>query len=57
MARGLVLAVPPYLSRAQAALLTGLTDKAKLPPLLGSIASPLAPPWKHMLPNLGLARP
>jgi hypothetical protein len=39
--QGLVLALPAYLTRAQAALLTPLAEKARLP-LLGSVRAPLA---------------
>jgi hypothetical protein len=40
-AKGLVLAVPAYLTRAQVLLLTPLAEKARLP-LLGSVRAPLA---------------
>src|SRR5437764_232416 len=40
-ARGIALAVPAYLTRAQVLLLPPLADKARLP-LLGSVQAPLA---------------
>jgi hypothetical protein len=40
-ARGIVLALPPYLSSTQASFLTPLADKARLP-ILGSVRAPLA---------------
>src|SRR5207302_7880109 len=40
-AKGMVLAVPAYLTRAQVLLLTPLAEKARLP-LLGSVRAPLA---------------
>jgi hypothetical protein len=46
--KGLVLAVPTYLSRPQVTLLASLAEKARLP-LLGVVKAPLAVAWASYL--------